>query len=145
MKCKIQSIIVFLLLAIFMSISWAGSVNVRDPYKFFFNETWGDLPEELQKAKDKGKKGRILNIDRVKSKVTVEGIAIATQHKKQQSGKRGETGIIKTPLPIDISNIRLVCPGRIKAILDESDAEYSEFQKDNVDGQIVTKHSVDGT
>ena len=61
-------------------------------------------------GKDKGKQGRILNIDRVKGKLTVDGIAIATQHKKQQSGKRGETGIIKTPLPIDISNVKLVCP-----------------------------------
>lgn len=61
-------------------------------------------------GKDKGKQGRLLNIDREKGKVTIEGIAVATQHKKQQSGKRGETGIIKIPLPIDISNIKLVCP-----------------------------------
>jgi len=29
----------------------------RDPYKFFFNETWGDMPEELKKAKAEGKAG----------------------------------------------------------------------------------------
>jgi len=29
----------------------------RDPYKYFFNETWGDLKEELAKAKAQGKKG----------------------------------------------------------------------------------------
>ena len=27
----------------------------RDPYKFFFNETWGDFKEELAKAKAQGK------------------------------------------------------------------------------------------
>ena len=32
-----------------------------------------------------------------------------------------------------IANIRLVCPGRVRAILDESDAEYSESQEDNID------------
>jgi len=29
----------------------------RDPYKFFFNETWGDLKEELANAKAQGKQG----------------------------------------------------------------------------------------
>ena len=29
----------------------------HDPYKHFFNETWGDLPEELNKAKQEGKAG----------------------------------------------------------------------------------------
>ena len=48
-----------LILALFslLSVSWANSTNVKDPYKHFFNETWGDLPEELVKAKQSGKKG----------------------------------------------------------------------------------------
>jgi thioredoxin-related protein len=29
----------------------------RDPYQYFFNETFGDFPEELQTAKDQGKDG----------------------------------------------------------------------------------------
>jgi thioredoxin-related protein len=29
----------------------------RDPYKFFFNESWGDLPEEIEKAKEEKKSG----------------------------------------------------------------------------------------
>lgn len=29
----------------------------RDPYKYFFNETWGDFHEELANAKQQGKKG----------------------------------------------------------------------------------------
>ena len=32
----------------------------RDPYKFFFNETWGDFKEELAAAKAQGKKGILL-------------------------------------------------------------------------------------
>lgn len=32
----------------------------RDPYKFFFNESWGDLPEELQKAKAGKKSGVVI-------------------------------------------------------------------------------------
>ena len=29
----------------------------HDPYKHFFNETWGNMPEELAKAKEEGKAG----------------------------------------------------------------------------------------
>lgn len=32
----------------------------RDPYKFFFNETWGDFKEELANAKEQGKKGILI-------------------------------------------------------------------------------------
>lgn len=32
----------------------------RDPYKHFFNETWGDFREELANAKEQGKKGILI-------------------------------------------------------------------------------------
>lgn len=32
----------------------------RDPYKHFFNETWGDFKEELANAKEQGKKGILI-------------------------------------------------------------------------------------
>lgn len=57
MKNKLQLLAAFLLLNAFLSVSWAASLNVKDPYKYFFNETWGDLPEELENAKQNGKKG----------------------------------------------------------------------------------------
>jgi len=31
--------------------------SAKDPYKFLFNETWGDFPEELANAREQGKKG----------------------------------------------------------------------------------------
>jgi len=60
MKNKLQLTVIFLLLSSFISLSWGASSNVKDPYKHFFNETWGDLPEELKKAKDSGKKGILI-------------------------------------------------------------------------------------
>lgn len=60
MKNKMQFGAVFFLLAMLVSTSWAGSTNVRDPYKHFFNETWGDLPEELKKARKEGKKALLI-------------------------------------------------------------------------------------
>ncbi len=32
----------------------------RDPYQYFFNETWGDFREELQSAREQGKKGVLI-------------------------------------------------------------------------------------
>lgn len=48
----------YLLLILSLSLSsntFAG--EPRDPYKFFFDESWGDLPEELAKAKEQKKSG----------------------------------------------------------------------------------------
>lgn len=36
------------------------SASPRDPYKFFFNETWGDFKEELVNAKQQGKQGILI-------------------------------------------------------------------------------------
>jgi len=36
------------------------NATTRDPYKFFFNETWGDFKEELANAKAQGKKGILI-------------------------------------------------------------------------------------
>ncbi|MDH5369299.1 MAG: thioredoxin family protein [Gammaproteobacteria bacterium] len=60
MKNKTKFIAFFLLSFVFISESWAENINVRDPYKHFFNETWGDFPEELQNAKEAGKKGILI-------------------------------------------------------------------------------------
>lgn len=59
LKMKYKTFISAIFLLFFVSIGNAGT-NVRDPYKHFFNETWGDLPEELVKAKKNGKKGILI-------------------------------------------------------------------------------------
>lgn len=48
------------MLSTFISTGWAASDQTRDPYTHFFNETWGDLPEELKKAKENGKKAILI-------------------------------------------------------------------------------------
>ena len=59
MNVKLQFSLLILFSLLF-SNSWASSLNVKDPYKHFFNETWGDFPEELAKAKETGKKGILI-------------------------------------------------------------------------------------
>lgn len=43
---------------LFSATSFAA--EPKDPYKFFFNETWGDFKEELVNAKSQGKKGILI-------------------------------------------------------------------------------------
>lgn len=51
-------LIVFFLL--FSWISVAQAVTGKDPYTYFFHETWGQFQEELEKARAQGKKGILL-------------------------------------------------------------------------------------
>ncbi|MEJ2406500.1 MAG: thioredoxin family protein [Candidatus Thiodiazotropha sp.] len=46
----------FIVFSLF-SVTVGAAEAPRDPYTYFFNETFGDFSEELQNAKDQGKKG----------------------------------------------------------------------------------------
>lgn len=58
---------------------------------------------------DKGKSGKVLEIQAVKNRAVVEGIAMITKHTKPSAGKP-EGGIKKTEGTINISNLMLVDP-----------------------------------
>ncbi|MCW9024919.1 MAG: thioredoxin fold domain-containing protein [Gammaproteobacteria bacterium] len=52
----LQSMVVIMLFAM-LQIAQAES---RDPYKYFFNETWGDFKEERSNAEEQGKQGVLI-------------------------------------------------------------------------------------
>ena len=58
---------------------------------------------------DKGRKGKILKIDRVKNKVVVEGIARVWKHVRR-SQKNPQGGRLNKEMPISASNVMLVDP-----------------------------------
>jgi len=59
-------------------------------------------------GKDKGKKGKVLQVINDKSKLSVEGINLL--YKNMRPKKQGETGQrIQFPAPITISNVALIC------------------------------------
>ena len=60
-------------------------------------------------GKDKGKTGKVLSADPKGGKVIVEGVNVASKHKKpRQQGEEG--GIIKMSTPIYASKVMRVCP-----------------------------------
>lgn len=59
-------------------------------------------------GKDKGKKGRVLRVDRLSGKIIVEGLNLVkkTQRPKKQSDKGG---IIEIESSLPISNVMVIC------------------------------------
>ncbi|MGH7426318.1 MAG: 50S ribosomal protein L24 [Candidatus Methylomirabilales bacterium] len=64
-------------------------------------------------GKDAGKEGRVIAVLPKKNRVLVEGVSRVKRHEKVRParGRSGqEGGIITTELPVDLSNVTLVCP-----------------------------------
>jgi len=60
-------------------------------------------------GKDKGKKGKIIASFPKAGRVTVEGVNVVTKHQKPQNAMQ-PGGIVHKELPIDASNVMIVCP-----------------------------------
>lgn len=59
-------------------------------------------------GKDKGKTGKVINVDRELSRVLVEGINYVKKHmRRTQDNQKG--GIIQMERPVSLSNVMLFC------------------------------------
>lgn len=57
----------------------------------------------------RGKRGKVLVVDRVNGRVVVEGVNLIKKHQRaKQQGEKGE--VVSLPRSINISNVLLVCP-----------------------------------
>jgi large subunit ribosomal protein L24 len=61
-------------------------------------------------GKDKGKTGRVVQVDPAKQRVFVEGLNIVKRHQRPRPGTNEAGGVIEKPGPIHISNVALVDP-----------------------------------
>ena len=60
-------------------------------------------------GKDKGKVGKVLKLLRKKDRVLVEKVNMVKRHTKGNPYQQKAGGIIEKEMPIDISNVMLVC------------------------------------
>ena len=59
-------------------------------------------------GKDRGKRGKILNVIAPRGKVVVEGLNIVKKHRRpRKEGEKGQR--VEIPAPLDISNVMLIC------------------------------------
>jgi large subunit ribosomal protein L24 len=61
-------------------------------------------------GKDRGKTGRVLEVDPAKERVFVEGLNIVKRHQRPRPGSNDPGGVIEKPGPIHISNVMLIDP-----------------------------------
>jgi large subunit ribosomal protein L24 len=64
-------------------------------------------------GRDKGKTGKVLEVDRFGRKLTVEGVMIVKRHTRPNPSKQIKGGIAEKPMPIDISNVMALTAGGI--------------------------------
>lgn len=60
-------------------------------------------------GKDKGATGKVLSVDPLALRATVEGVNLVKRHRKE-SKAAGGGGITEMPAPIHVSNLVVVCP-----------------------------------
>lgn len=60
-------------------------------------------------GKDKGRKGKVLRVFPKENRVLVEGMNLKKRHRRpRKAGEKGQ--ILEMPAPVDISNLKLICP-----------------------------------
>ena len=64
-------------------------------------------------GRDKGKTGKVLEVDRFSRKVTVEGVMVVKRHTKPNPSQQIKGGIADKPMPIDASNVMVLTAGGI--------------------------------
>lgn len=60
-------------------------------------------------GKDKGKTGKVLQVFPAERRASVEGLNLLIKHiRPRQQGEKGQR--IEFPAPLDLSNLKLICP-----------------------------------
>jgi large subunit ribosomal protein L24 len=81
----------------------------------------------------KGKRGRVLSIDFMKNRLTIESINLVKKHMKP-SKKYQQGGIIEREAPVSLSNVMLLCtkcdkPTRIGNLILENGKKIRSCKK----------------
>jgi large subunit ribosomal protein L24 len=64
-------------------------------------------------GRDKGKTGKVVDVDRLNSRVTVEGVMVVKRHTKPNPSKQIKGGIAEKPMPIHVSNVMMMTAGGV--------------------------------
>lgn len=60
-------------------------------------------------GKDRGRKGKVLQVFPKENRILVEGINLRKKHQRpRRMGEKGQ--IVELPAPIRVSNVKLICP-----------------------------------
>ena len=87
-------------------------------------------------GKDAGKEAKVARVIPARTKLIIEGVATAKRHQRP-TGQTMQGGIIDKDMPIDGSNVMIVCPEcgptRIGARFDDEGRKYRVCRKCGTD------------
>jgi len=61
-------------------------------------------------GRDRGKRGKVQEVDRVSGKVIVAGVNIGKRHTKPNPSKNQKGGIIDQPMGLSLGKVMVICP-----------------------------------
>src|SRR5579875_271473 len=79
-------------------------------------------------GRDKGKTGKVLEVDRFTRKVTVEGVMVVKRHTRPNPSQQIKGGIADKPMPIDVSNVMILTAGGVPTRVG--------YKVDNIGGKV---------
>ena len=68
---------------------------------------------KVMAGRDKGRTGRVLQVDRDRGKVLVEGVGLVKRHTRPNPSRQIKGGIAERESPIAISNVMLLTSGGV--------------------------------
>jgi len=96
----------------------------------------GDMVE-VTVGKDRGKRGTVLRVDKVRDRVTVERVNIVKKHQKPNATVR-QGGIIEKEAALHVSNVALVHKGEKTRVgfkvVDGRKVRWSKKRDEAIDG-----------
>jgi len=92
-------------------------------------------------GRDKGKRGRVLEVAPTKGKIKVEGVGMMKRHQKANPQANRGGGIVDKEAFIDISNVQLIDPksGRPTRVRYETESDGSKIRVAAASGQSLEK------
>ena len=79
-------------------------------------------------GKDRGKRGRVQEVNPTGGTVIVAGVNIAKRHTKPNPSKNSKGGIIEQPMPLAFGKVMVICPhcGKPTRVGHQTDGETKE-------------------
>jgi len=83
---------------------------------------------EVIGGKDRGKRGKVQDVDPTAMTVVVAGVNIAKHHTKPNPAKNQKGGIIEQPMPLGLGKVMVICPhcGKPTRIAHRTDEDSKE-------------------
>ena len=94
-------------------------------------------------GRDKGKTGKVLEVDRFAAKVTVDGVMVVKRHTRPNPQKQIKGGVAEKPMPIAVSNVMLLTaagiPTRVGYKLETVDGKVRRTRIARKGGEALDK------